>query len=68
MATEFYKVAEEIEFLNLEDKLYLKELLEKMVIEEKRELIKKKGEESLKEYKEGRIKFGGINDIKKALY
>jgi len=65
---EFHKVIEEIKLLNLEDKIYLKDLLDRMLIEEKRKQIKKNAEESLREYKEGRIKFGTIEDLRKEAY
>jgi len=68
MSMEFYKVVEEIKGLGYEDKIYLKELCEKMIISEKRKLIKKHGIESMKEYKEKKIKFGSAKDLKKALY
>ena len=68
MAMQFHKVVEEIKCLNLEDKLYLKDLFDKTIITEKRKLIKKHVDESLKEYKEGKINFGTIKDLKKKLY
>ena len=39
--TEFHKVIEEIKLLDLEGKIYLKDLLDRMLIEEKRKQIKK---------------------------
>ena len=57
MNVQFYKIAEEVKNLDLVDKVFLKELFEKWIIEEKRELIKKHAEESLNEYKSGKIKF-----------
>ncbi|MEW6481584.1 MAG: hypothetical protein AB1397_01015 [bacterium] len=47
MAVELCKVAEEIGLLSLEDKLFLKGLLEKMVIEERGQMIKKEEEEKM---------------------
>ena len=41
MNVQFYKIAEEVKNLDLVDKVFLKELFEKWIIEEKRELIKK---------------------------
>ena len=43
------------------------ELIKKFMIEERRKEIKRYAEESLKEYKEGRIKFGSLKDIKTVL-
>jgi hypothetical protein len=41
MAIEFHKVVEEAKLLNLEDKIYLRDLLDRILSEEKRRLIKK---------------------------
>ena len=68
MAVEFHKVVEEVKHLDLEDKIYLRDLLDRILIEEKRGLIKKNAEESLKEYEEGRIKFGRVEDLRKDTY
>ena len=65
---EFHKVIEEIKLLNLEDKIYLKDLLDRMLIEEKRKRIRRNAEESLREYEEGKIKFGTIEDLRKEAY
>jgi hypothetical protein len=65
---EFHKVIEEIKLLDLEGKIYLKDLLDRMLIEEKRKRIKKNAEESLREYEAGRIKFGTIEDLRKEAY
>jgi hypothetical protein len=68
LMTEFHKVIEEIKLLDLEGKIYLKDLLDRMLIEEKRKQIKKNAEESLREYEEGRIKFGTVGDLRKEVY
>lgn len=68
MAVKFHKVVEEVNALNLEDKLYLKDLVDKIIIDEKREKIKRHADESLKEYEEGKIKFGTIKDLRKEIY
>ncbi len=68
MAVAFYKVAEEIGALDLEGKIYLKDILEKQVCEERRKEIRKHSEESLKEYEAGEIRFGKIEDMKGELY
>lgn len=68
MAVKFHKVVEEVNALNLEDKLYLKDLVDKIIIDEKREKIKRHADESLKEYEEGKIKFGTIKDLRKEIH
>jgi len=68
MAIEFHKVVEEVKLLGLEDKIYLRDLLDRILLEEKRKLIKKNAEESLREYEEGRIKFGSVKDLRKEAY
>jgi len=68
MAIEFHKVVEEVKLLGLEDKIYLRDLLDRILLEEKRKLIKKNAEESLSEYEEGRIKFGSVKDLRKEAY
>lgn len=52
----------------MEGKIYLKDLLDRLLIEEKRKQIKKNAEESLREYEAGRIKFGTIEDLRKEAY
>jgi len=68
MAEKFYEIVEEVKLLSPDDKLYLKDLLDRILIDEKRELIRTHAEESLSEYKEGKIKFGTIDEMKKELY
>ncbi|KFD40650.1 hypothetical protein HY02_10380 [Peptococcaceae bacterium SCADC1_2_3] len=61
---EFHKVIEEVKLLDLEGKIYLKDLLDRLLIEEKRKRIRKNAKESLREYEEGRMKFGTLKDLK----
>ena len=68
MVKKFHEIVEEVKLLGSEDKLYLKDLLDKMLIEERRGLIRIHAEESLREYEEEKIKFGVIDEVKKALY
>lgn len=68
MAIEFHKIVEEMSLLDLEDKIYLRDLLDRILLEEKRKLIKKNAKESLREYEEGRIKFGSVKDLRRAVY
>jgi hypothetical protein len=39
-----------------------------MLIEEKRRLIRVHAEESLREYEEGKIKFGTVDELKRELH
>lgn len=58
----------EIQNLSFEDKENLKELLEKYLIEEKRESIYMEYQESVQELKEGKLKFSDdIEELKKML-
>lgn len=68
MAIGFHEVIEEIKQLSIEDKFYLQDWFNKIIIEEKRKQIKKHDKESLKEYKEGKIKFGNVETLRKGLY
>lgn len=68
MPVEFHKLVETIKHLDLEDKLYLKNVFDKVIIAESRRLIKKNAKKSLKEYKANKIKFGSIEDLKKEVY
>jgi len=68
MAIEFHKVVEEAKLLDFEDKMCLRDLLDSILREEKRRLIKKSVEESLNEYEEGRTKFGSVEDLRRESY
>ena len=68
MSVKFADIVDKIKTLDIESKEYLMDLLKKLLIEERRKEIKKHAEESLKEYKEGRIKSGSLKDIKTALH
>ena len=64
MATAFHKVVEEINQLNLEEKEQVKEITEKMIIEDRRKDIKKNVEISRKEFAEGKTKsFNNVDDL-----
>ena len=68
MAEKFYEIVEQVKLLSPDDKLYLKDLLDRILIDEKRNLIKIHAAESLREYEEGKIKFGTIAEVKRGLY
>jgi len=68
MSVRFADIVDKIKTLDIESKEYLMDLIKKLLIEERRKEIKRHAEESLKEYKEGRIKFGSLKGIKTALH
>lgn len=67
MPVKFHKVVETLKHLKYEDKLYLMDLFKKIIIAEKRKLLKMHAEESQKEYASGNIAFGSIKKLKKEL-
>lgn len=68
MNVRFADIVDKIKALDIESKEYLMDLIEKLLTEERRKEIKRHAEESLKEYKEGKIKFGSLKDIKTVLH
>ncbi len=60
MGVKFADIVDKIKVLDIESKEYLIDLIRKFLIEERRKEIKRHAEESLKEYKEGKIKFGSL--------
>ena len=61
------KVIEEFEALNIEDKEYVKGLIEKIMNEARREEIYRNAETSREEVSSGYVKFGSASDMIKAL-
>lgn len=68
MGVKFADIVDKIKVLDIESKEYLIDLIRKFLIEERRKEIKRHAEESLKEYKEGKIKFGSLKNIKTSFY
>ncbi|MGR3309193.1 MAG: hypothetical protein ACUZ77_00310 [Candidatus Brocadiales bacterium] len=64
MSVKFTDIVDKIKVLDIESKEYLMDLIRKLLVEERRKEIKRHAEESLKEYEEGKIKFGPLKDIK----
>lgn len=62
MQTLDYVLSEIAEF-PLDDKEILNEILKKRIIEEKRSLIFRDYQESLKNYENGNVEFGGVDDL-----
>jgi len=62
------KILEELDELSIEDKEYVKEVFDKMLIEARREEIRKNAEEGRKQHKEGKLKsFSNASDLMKSL-
>jgi len=57
------KVIEGFNFLPLEDKEYVIDILEKQMIELKRESIVSRSENAMKNYNEGMVKKGTVKDL-----
>ena len=68
MGVKFADIVEKIKALDTESKEYLMDLTRKLLIEERRKEIKRHAEESLNEYKEGKIKLGSLKNIKTSLH
>ncbi len=61
------KVIDDFNHLSLDDKEYVSEILHKQLIEAKREAIAERAKEANNNYKDGNIKSGTIEDLKKDL-
>jgi len=68
MSVKLAEIVDEIKVLDIETKEYLSDLIKKLLIEERRKEIKKHAEASHKEFKNGRIKFGSLKDIRVLLH
>jgi len=68
MSVKLAEIVDEIKVLDIETKEYLSDLIKKLLIEELRKDIKRHAEASLKEYKNGKIKFGSLKDIRASLH
>jgi hypothetical protein len=67
MEITFEKLVDEVYKLDSEGKEHLKELLEKSLIEERRDEILQNAIESKKEYESGKMKFDTADNILKKL-
>lgn len=63
MATAFGHVLDEISDFPLQDKEMILAVLEKRVVEEKRELLYEQYQEALNDYKNGNVKTGSADDL-----
>ena len=61
------KVIDDFNHLSIDDKEYVSEILHKQLIEAKREAIAERAKEANNNYKDGNIKSGTIEDLKKDL-
>jgi hypothetical protein len=68
MNVKFAEVVEKIRGLDTEGKKHLLELLKKLLIDERRKEIKRHAEESVKEYKQGKVRWGSVKQTKTSLY
>jgi hypothetical protein len=62
------KVLEETEFLDIDDREYLLDILSKRLVEFRRKELSKRVKEAVKAYKEGNVKSGNLNDLWKDLH
>lgn len=67
MAVTINQVLQEFDQLSLEDKEYVKETVDKILIEEKREELFRRSEEAMENYKSGNSKVGTASDLMKDL-
>lgn len=63
MKDSFAEVVEEVKNLSTEEKLELQVLIEKYLVEERRQEIYENQQESLRELKEGDLVFSGDTDV-----
>ena len=68
MSATFATLVENVRSCSAEEKLELKSVLERALIEERRREIKANGRRSLEEFKRGKLKFSSsISELKKSL-
>jgi len=67
MAVTINQVLQEFDQLSLEDKEYVKETVDKILIEERREELFHRSEEAMESYKTGKSKAGTVADLMKDL-
>ena len=68
MNTNFAEVVEQVKKLSIEDKEELRALLEKYLVDERREEVLKNYDQSLNELKEGKLEFStDINRLKELI-
>jgi len=63
MAVTIDKVISELDELPLEDKEYVKEVFDKMLIEARREDIRSRSEEAMSSFHSGKSKSGSVADL-----
>jgi hypothetical protein len=68
MSATFATLIENVRSCSTEEKLELKSVLERALIEERRREIKANGRRSMEEFKRGKLKFSSsISELKKSL-
>ena len=68
MQLSFHELVDEVRDLSLDEKIEIKDIVEKSIIEEKRVILRANCLESKKEYSDGKLQFtDNINELKKEL-
>ncbi|MES0489220.1 MAG: hypothetical protein ABUK01_04460 [Leptospirales bacterium] len=67
MSVTIDKVISELDELALEDKEYVKEVFDKMLIEARRDNIRQRSNEAISSFKNGKSKVGSVKDLMKDL-
>ena len=69
MAVAYHEVAEQVHHLDLDSKIHMKDLLERWIIDERREEIRRNATEGMKDHKAGNLKsYDNVTDLMKALH
>jgi hypothetical protein len=68
MATAYHEIADQVQHLDLDAKMHMKELLERWIIEERRAEIRRNADAGLQEHAAGKLKgYDNAVDLMKAL-
>lgn len=60
--TAFYDIVDKVRELSMEEKIEIKDIIEKALIEERRKVIRRECQAGEKEYRKGHIKFTNDTD------
>jgi len=68
MPVAYHEIAEQVQHLDLDAKIHMKNLLERWIIDERREEIRRNAEEGMKDHAAGKLKsYDNVADLMKAL-